>query len=452
MTYSAETQNQTERLRSLEIFEVARLTTGAPVDFADRRDKKSGNMASFPDFWRGRRFLSGFDIMKMPRVTPVSPTAKPQPVLDGELIEALPVAVYVCDLDGVIVRYNRKAAELWGRSLGPADANMLYCGAYELHLPDGLLLPADRAPMVEALRSGASFRNLELQIEQPDGQRLWVLVNIDPLRDGSGNIVGAINCFQDVTEHRLAQEQKLRIDELNRSLQRQAEFLATVAHELRSPLAPVRNALEVMRRSSPETDTAPLLAMIERQVVHMTRLVDDLVDGARVSAGKIELKMCQTDLRDIVDRGVELIRPQVEAANQELIIDVPGHPVNVIADATRLTQVLGNLLGNATKFTPTAGRIGINLAVVDNLAVVKISDNGIGIPSGQLTSIFDMFSQGEQTATRGPGGLGIGLALTRRLVEMHDGNIIAESAGCGHGSVFVCRLPLCPTSPSQRNL
>ncbi|GGD69997.1 PAS domain-containing sensor histidine kinase [Caballeronia grimmiae] len=378
----------------------------------------------------------------MPTVVPISPKIRPHPVLDEDLIEALPVAVYVCNLDGLIVRYNRMAAELWGRSLGPADANMLYCGAYRLHLPDGMPLPQDRAPMVEALRSGKSFRNLEFQIEQPNGQRLSVLVNIDPLRDEDGTVVGAINCFQDVTEHKLAQEHKSRIDELNRSLQRQAEFMATVAHELRSPLAPVRNALEVMRRSSPGTDAEPMQAMIERQVDHLTRLVDDLIDGSRVTAGKIDLKMFRTDLRDIVDRGVELVRHQIEAANQELMIDVPRHPVNMVADATRLTQVLGNLLGNATKFTPIAGRIRVSLTVVDNFAVLSISDNGIGIPFERLTSIFDMFSQGEQAATRGPGGLGIGLALTKRLVQMHGGDIVAESAGCGHGSVFVCRLPM----------
>ena len=378
----------------------------------------------------------------MPIVTPILTSSTTPPVLDQHLIEALPVAVYVCDLTGVIVRYNRRAAELWGRPLGPDDANMLYCGAYKLYLPDGELLSHNRAPMVEALRSGTSFRNLELQIEQPSGRRLWALVNIDPLRDERGAIIGAINCFQDVTEHKLAQERKLRIDELNRNIERQAEFIATVAHELRSPLAPVRNALEIMRRSGSSTDTEPLRAMIERQVAHMTRLVDDLIDGSRVTAGKIELKMARADLRDIVERGVELTRPPIEAANQELVIDVPQHPVYVVADAMRLTQVFGNLLGNATKFTPLAGRIGVHLRVEDNFAIVRISDNGVGIPPEKLSAIFEMFSQGDQSAARGSGGLGIGLTLTKRLVEMHGGDIVAESAGVGHGSAFVCRLPV----------
>lgn len=376
----------------------------------------------------------------MPSATSI--LARAVPVLDDQLIEALPVAVYVCDLDGTIVRYNRRAAELWGRHLGSDDANMLYCGAYKLYLPDGDLLPHDRAPMVQALHTGASFRNLELQVEQPGGRRLWALVNIDPLHDEHGNIIGAINCFQDVTEHKLAQERKQRIDELDRSVRRQAEFIATVAHELRGPLAPLRGALEVMRRSQPGTDAEPMRAMIERQVVHMTRLVDDLIDGSRVTAGKIELKLARTDLRDIVERGVELTRPAIEAANQELVIDLPQTPVYMTADATRMTQVIGNLLGNATKFTPLAGRIGIKLEARDGSAMVRVSDNGCGIPPEKLTAIFEMFSQGGQAVTHGPGGLGIGLALTRQLVEMHGGNIAAESAGVGHGSVFVCRLPL----------
>lgn len=265
------------------------------------------------------------------------------------------------------------------------------------------------------------------------------------LRDEIGTIIGAINCFQDVTEHKLAQERTLRIDELNRSIERQAEFIATVAHELRSPLAPVRHALEIMRRSSTDADTEPLRAMIERQVTHMTRLVDDLIDGSRVTAGKIELKISQQDIRDLVERGVELTRPAIEAANQELVIDVPQHPVYMVADAMRMTQVFGNLLGNAKKFTPLGGRIRISLGAEDSTAVVSISDNGVGIPPEELTTIFKMFSQGDQSATRGSGGLGIGLTLTKRLVEMHGSDIVAESAGVGHGSVFVCRLPTKPT-------
>ncbi|MBY0298210.1 MAG: PAS domain-containing protein [Methylobacterium sp.] len=136
-------------------------------------------------------------------------------VLDDQLLEVLPAAVYVCDLDGVVVRYNKKAAELWGRAPIPGDANELYCGSYRLYLPNGDLMPHNQTPMVDAMRSGASFRNIEVQIEQPDGRRIWAMVSIDPLRDNTGAIVGAINCFQDITDHKLAQAQKLQIDELN---------------------------------------------------------------------------------------------------------------------------------------------------------------------------------------------------------------------------------------------
>lgn len=146
-------------------------------------------------------------------------------VLDEQLLEALPAAVYVVDRDGVVVRYNKRAAELWGRSPIPGDANELYCGSHRLYLPSGDLLPHNQTPMVEAMRSGTSFRNLEVQIEQPSGKRIWVMVSIDPLRDESGEIVGAINCFQDVTDHKLAQERKLQVDELNHRVK---NIIATV--------------------------------------------------------------------------------------------------------------------------------------------------------------------------------------------------------------------------------
>jgi len=385
----------------------------------------------------------------MTTAPPLRTKLKTSPVLDEQLLEGLPVAVYVCDLNGAIVRYNRKAVELWGRPPGPSDANMLYCGAYRLHLPDGNPLAHDRAPMVEALQAGTSFRNLELEIEQPNGRRLWALLNIDPLRDEHGTIIGAINCFQDVTEHRQAQQRKLRIEELDRSIERQAEFVATVAHELRGPLAPVSHALEIMRRSEPGADTEPLRAMMERQVAHMTRLVEDLIDGSRVTAGKIEFLMSQVDLCNIVEQGAEFTRPAIEAAKQQLVLDMPQHPVCVVADAMRMTQVFGNLLGNATKFTSAAGRINVSLSVEDSFAVVRVSDNGVGIPAEELTTIFDMFSQGRQSPARGSGGLGIGLALTRRIVEMHDGEITAESAGVGRGSRFTFRLPMATTGRQQ---
>ncbi len=136
-------------------------------------------------------------------------------VMDQELLEVLPAAVYLCDLDGVVVRYNQRAAELWGRSPIPGDANELYCGAYRLYLPNGDHMPHTQTPMVDAMRTGQSFRNLEVQMEQPSGKRIWVLVSIDPLRDEAGDIIGALNCFQDITDHKLAQERTLQINELN---------------------------------------------------------------------------------------------------------------------------------------------------------------------------------------------------------------------------------------------
>jgi len=171
-------------------------------------------------------------------------SAAPLPVmLDQTLLEVLPSAVYLCDLDGVVVRYNKRAAELWGRSPIPGDANELYCGAHKLYLPNGDHVSPDKTPMIDAMRTGQSFRNLEVQMEQPSGKRIWVLVSIDPLRDEGGDIIGALNCFQDITEHKLAKEHKLQIDELNHRVKNViATVQAIAAHTFRGvePAGPAK--------------------------------------------------------------------------------------------------------------------------------------------------------------------------------------------------------------------
>jgi PAS domain S-box-containing protein len=170
---------------------------------------------------------------------------RPPIVLDDQLLEALPAAVYVCDLNGVVVRYNKRAAELWGRSPVPGDANELYCGSHRLYLSDGTLMPHNQTPMVEAMRSGTSFRNLDVQVEKPDGTRIWILVSIDPLRDANGAIIGAINCFQDVTDHKLAQDRKLQIEELQHRLKNVFATVRSLASQTLKDVADA-NAAEAL--------------------------------------------------------------------------------------------------------------------------------------------------------------------------------------------------------------
>jgi signal transduction histidine kinase len=223
------------------------------------------------------------------------------------------------------------------------------------------------------------------------------------------------------------------------------EFLAMLGHELRNPLAPIRNAVQVLRLRSPEQPELRWARdVIDRQVQHMVRLVDDLLDISRITRGKIQLRQKPLDFAAIVAQAVEAARPAIDAREHHLELAVPDEPLWVNGDATRLAQVLTNLLNNAAKYTEAGGRLGLNMTREQDHVVVRVCDNGIGIPEEMLASIFDLFTQVDQSLSRTEGGLGIGLTLTRRLVEMHGGTVQAFSRGLNQGSEFVVRLPLLP--------
>ena len=231
--------------------------------------------------------------------------------------------------------------------------------------------------------------------------------------------------------------------ELQEQDRRKDEFLATLAHELRNPLAPVRNGLQLLRMSGVKEDMAErTLAMMDRQLGHITHLVDDLMDVARVSSGKVVLRMERAPLRAIVDAAVETSRQMIETANHELVLRTPREALVVEADRTRLVQVLANLLNNAAKYTPPGGRIELSVKREGDHAAIRIADNGVGIPSEMLPKVFEMFNQVGASLDRSQGGLGIGLTLVKRLIEMHGGTVEAESAGPGMGSAFTVRMPL----------
>jgi len=224
---------------------------------------------------------------------------------------------------------------------------------------------------------------------------------------------------------------------------RKDEFLATLAHELRNPLAPLRSALEVIGRARPgEPRMGDLLALMERQMGVMVRLIDDLMDVARITSGKVVLQRERVDLRTSVEAALEIVRPAIEAAGHALEEDLPRHPVWITGDPTRLAQAIGNLLSNAVKYTPDRGRITLRLTAEGGEAVLCVEDDGVGIPPSQLSGVFDMFAQINRTLDRAQGGLGIGLALVRHLVELHGGRITAASGGVDRGCLFTIRLPL----------
>ncbi|WP_404529762.1 PAS domain-containing protein [Massilia sp. TN1-12] len=255
--------------------------------------------------------------------------------------------------------------------------------------------------------------------------------------------------FSDITARKRADDtlRQLAAD-LKESDRRKTEFLATLAHELRNPLAPIRSGLGVMRLGGDNAAAnARVRAMMERQVSHMVHLIDDLLDIARISGGKLELKKARVDLSDVLSSAVETSLPVVEAGQHRLRIDVAGEPFPADVDATRIAQVVANLLNNAAKYTPAGGDIVLALRRDGDEAVIAVSDTGVGIQADALEGVFDMFSQVGRSIDRAQGGLGIGLSLVRRLVEMHDGSVKAESAGPGAGSTFTVRLPLACLAP-----
>ena len=259
--------------------------------------------------------------------------------------------------------------------------------------------------------------------------------------------------FTDVTARRQAEENLRQLAaDLSEANRRKMEFLATLAHELRNPLAPLRTGLDLMRmqgRRAPATAAnppanAPVLDMMDRQLRQMVHLIDDLMDVSRINSGKIVLKTECIDLRDAVANAVEAVLPAIEAAQHAFTPQVLEHPVMVQADPTRLTQILVNLLANAAKYTPPNGRIALSM-MLDGAAVrVLVSDNGIGIPPEEQPGVFEMFSQVSKNMGRAQGGLGIGLSLVRSLVEMHGGAISLSSPGSGQGTTFTLTLPLAP--------
>ncbi len=230
--------------------------------------------------------------------------------------------------------------------------------------------------------------------------------------------------------------------------QRKDEFLATLAHELRNPLAPIRNAVQIMRLSD-GTPAAALSEMMERQVGQMVRLVDDLLEVSRITRGKIELRKSRVALAAVLEAAVETSRPLIESSHHELAVRLPAQPLYLDADATRLAQVFANLLNNAAKYTDPGGRISLDAAGEGEQVLVTVRDSGMGIVASALPRVFDMFVQIHQATDRAQGGLGIGLTLVRRLVEMHGGTVDAHSEGIGKGSEFSVRLPLAASAGSE---
>ncbi len=300
-----------------------------------------------------------------------------------------------------------------------------------------------------ALASGKPFL-FEHRIRRADGEYRWHVSRAVALKDETGNVGMWVGSNTDIHEERqTANELRRLAAELSQADTRKDEFLATLAHELRNPLAPIRNGLNLMRISGDKEQFEQARTLMDRQLTHMVRLVDDLMDVSRINRGSIELRKEPVELANVINNAVEASRPMIEKMGHALTIALPDHPVLLSADLTRLAQVFSNLLNNAAKYSDSGGRIRLTAQHLDNAVVVFIQDDGIGIPADKLDTIFEMFAQVDQSLEKSQGGLGIGLTLVRRLVEMHGGTVVAHSEGPGTGSTLTVRLPVAIASAAQ---
>jgi len=338
-------------------------------------------------------------------------------------------AIYMLDTDGKITSWNTGAQRITGYS-----ADEVIGRRFELfHRPDELRAGEPDEELRTALmyrRSHKSGWRL-----RKDGTPLWADVVTTPLRDPQGELRGYAQVMRDLSERK-------RMEELEEQGRRVNEFLAMLAHELRNPLAPIRNALGILavsREASPQV--AWCREVIERQTTTLTRLVDDLLDMSRITRGKMQINGVPMDLNAAVERALEAARPFIESRRHRLDLRLPPEATPVTGDMTRLTQVFLNLINNAAKYTREGGRIEIEVECNPEDCIVRVTDNGLGIPPDLLERVFDLFAQGERTLDRSEGGLGIGLTLAKRIVTLHGGMIRGESEGVGKGSTFTVVLP-----------
>jgi signal transduction histidine kinase/CheY-like chemotaxis protein len=309
---------------------------------------------------------------------------------------------------------------------------------------------ADEMPRIlNRLKQGERIEHYETVRRTKEGRDIDVSLTISPIRDATGRIVGASKIARDITERKL--HEKL----LKEADRRKDEFLAILAHELRSPLAPISNCVQILGLSDDlSPNVAQVRGIMEQQVKHLVRLVDDLLEISRINRGKIELRREPVELAAVIRGAVETSRPLIDAAGHQLAISICPEAMTLEADPVRLTQVIANLLNNAAKYTEHGGQIWLMARREGDEAVISVRDTGLGIAADMLPQVFDMFAQVGGTLNRAQGGLGIGLTLVKNLVHLHGGRVEAHSEGVGKGSEFLIRLPVacvqqCPPIPAS---
>ena len=345
--------------------------------------------------------------------------------LGRAILEQAVDATVVCDTRGRVIRASEAAHELCGCNplLQPFNS------VFRLDSDDG-------KPDLDAVFGGQILRRKPFSLVRSESEQVHLLLSAGPVHDSESRVLGCVITMTDVSELRHAEEEMRRVD------RSKDDFLAVLAHELRNPLAPIRSALEYLNSEGHQGPTQiHARAVIGRQVDNLVRLVDDLVDINRIRLGKIQVKRDVVDLCKVLERAVESSRPATAQRKQQLEVVLPAAPVAVRADTVRMCQVFLNLLNNAAKFTPDGGHISIRLNTDEGHAIVAVKDSGVGISAEMMPRIFDAFVQGPLPTGGSTAGLGVGLTLARRIVELHDGKIDVTSDGT-NGACFVVRLPL----------
>jgi PAS domain S-box-containing protein len=346
------------------------------------------------------------------------------------IVESSDDAIVSKSLEGIIQSWNAGAERIFG-----------YTSAEAVGQAITLIIPDERrheeVDILARLRRGERIDHYETVRRAKDGRPIDVSLTVSPVRDASGHVIAASKVARDITARKQAEQA------LQDASRYKDEFLATLAHELRNPLAPIRNGLQLLRMVDPASEPAlQARAIMERQLEHLVRLVDDLMEVSRITRGKIDLRRETIDVAAVMMSAVETSRPAIEAGRHHFSFQLPAEPLMVNGDFVRLAQVISNLLNNAAKYTDNGGQISLGAEREGEQALIRVRDSGIGIPADIMPRIFDMFAQAHASLARSSGGLGIGLALARSLVEMHGGRIAAQSAGEGRGSEFTVRLPL----------
>jgi two-component system, chemotaxis family, CheB/CheR fusion protein len=360
------------------------------------------------------------------------------------IVESSDDAIVSKTLEGRIQSWNAGAARIFG-----------YTAAEAVGQPITMIIPSElreeERRILDQVRRGERVDHFDTIRVTKDGRKIAISLTVSPIRDSRGVIVGASKVARDVSERKRSEEalaeSERRLKENQEALRdadrRKDEFLALLAHELRNPLAPIRYALASNKKAGRTAEQLKRSEEImERQITHMSRLLDDLLDVARITRSTLELKKTPTELTFVVGSAIDTARPILEAKRHTLSLDLPKHPVRLEADPVRLAQALSNLLINAAKYTDPGGQIHLRAAREGNEIVVAIRDNGMGISTDMMPRLFTMFTQAPGALSRAEGGLGIGLSLVRGLAALHGGSVEAHSEGHGKGSEFVVRVPV----------